>query len=145
MWPRIKNESDVPALVKNWSEFVHCHSWLILFMRVSKFVSLPQLLIPCICVCVSRFRFSGRILGLALIHQYLLDAFFTRPFYKALLRLSVHTNSYIPNFTCKWTSVKFILQYIAICKPTCSPLWPLRTKKHVHNYCWGQTNAVAED
>uniref|UniRef100_A0A671YHY4 HECT-type E3 ubiquitin transferase n=1 Tax=Sparus aurata TaxID=8175 RepID=A0A671YHY4_SPAAU len=34
------------------------------------------------------FRFSGRILGLALIHQYLLDAFFTRPFYKALLRLA---------------------------------------------------------
>ncbi|XP_016401747.1 E3 ubiquitin-protein ligase HECW1 [Sinocyclocheilus rhinocerous] len=33
------------------------------------------------------FRFSGRILGLALIHQYLLDAFFTRPFYKALIRL----------------------------------------------------------
>ncbi|XP_051971261.1 E3 ubiquitin-protein ligase HECW1-like isoform X1 [Xyrauchen texanus] len=33
------------------------------------------------------FRFSGRILGLALIHQYLLDAFFTRPFYKALLKL----------------------------------------------------------
>ncbi|XP_051785043.1 E3 ubiquitin-protein ligase HECW1-like isoform X2 [Erpetoichthys calabaricus] len=33
------------------------------------------------------FRFSGRILGLALIHQFLLDAFFTRPFYKALLRL----------------------------------------------------------
>uniref|UniRef100_A0A674PIP0 HECT-type E3 ubiquitin transferase n=1 Tax=Takifugu rubripes TaxID=31033 RepID=A0A674PIP0_TAKRU len=33
------------------------------------------------------FRFCGRILGLALIHQYLLDAFFTRPFYKALLRL----------------------------------------------------------
>lgn len=39
--------------------------------------------------CVFRFRFSGRILGLALIHQYLLDAFFTRPFYKALLRLWV--------------------------------------------------------
>lgn len=39
-----------------------------------------------VCVC-DRFRFSGRILGLALIHQYLLDAFFTRPFYKALLRL----------------------------------------------------------
>lgn len=37
----------------------------------------------------SRFRFSGRILGLALIHQYLLDAFFTRPFYKALLRMWV--------------------------------------------------------
>ena len=27
------------------------------------------------------------MLGLALVHQYLLDAFFTRPFYKALLRL----------------------------------------------------------
>jgi len=27
------------------------------------------------------------VLGLALVHQYLLDAFFTRPFYKALLRL----------------------------------------------------------
>lgn len=37
----------------------------------------------------SRFRFSGRVLGLALVHQYLLDAFFTRPFYKALLRLPV--------------------------------------------------------
>lgn len=36
-----------------------------------------------------RFRFCGRVLGLALVHQYLLDAFFTRPFYKALLRLSV--------------------------------------------------------
>uniref|UniRef100_A0A669CKR9 HECT-type E3 ubiquitin transferase n=1 Tax=Oreochromis niloticus TaxID=8128 RepID=A0A669CKR9_ORENI len=34
------------------------------------------------------FRFSGRILGMALIHQYLLDAFFTRPFYKGLLRIS---------------------------------------------------------
>lgn len=33
------------------------------------------------------FRFSGRVLGLALVHQYLLDAFFTRPFYKSLLRL----------------------------------------------------------
>ncbi|MGH0128708.1 UNVERIFIED_CONTAM: hypothetical protein FKN15_035834 [Acipenser sinensis] len=33
------------------------------------------------------FRFSGHILGLALIHQYLLDAFFTRPFYKGLLRI----------------------------------------------------------
>lgn len=29
------------------------------------------------------------MLGLALVHQYLLDAFFTRPFYKALLRLPV--------------------------------------------------------
>ena len=33
------------------------------------------------------FRFCGRVLGLALVHQYLLDVFFTRPFYKALLRL----------------------------------------------------------
>lgn len=33
------------------------------------------------------FRFSGRVLGLALVHQYLLDAFFTRPFYKCLLKL----------------------------------------------------------
>ncbi len=33
------------------------------------------------------FRFCGRILGLALVHQYLLDVFFTRPFYKTLLRL----------------------------------------------------------
>lgn len=32
------------------------------------------------------FRFCGRVLGLALVHQYLLDAFFTRPFYKGLLR-----------------------------------------------------------
>lgn len=38
---------------------------------------------------IFRFRFSGRVLGLALVHQYLLDAFFTRPFYKALLRLPV--------------------------------------------------------
>jgi E3 ubiquitin-protein ligase HECW2 len=38
---------------------------------------------------IYRFRFSGRVLGLALVHQYLLDAFFTRPFYKALLRLPV--------------------------------------------------------
>jgi hypothetical protein len=33
------------------------------------------------------FRFGGRLLGLGLVHQYLLDAFFTRPFYKALLKL----------------------------------------------------------
>lgn len=37
--------------------------------------------------CHEWFRFSGRVLGLTLVHQYLLDAFFTRPFYKALLRL----------------------------------------------------------
>lgn len=47
----------------------------------------------CVCVC-DRFRFSGRILGLALIHQYLLDAFFTRPFYKALLRLWVYMDTH---------------------------------------------------
>ncbi len=33
------------------------------------------------------FRFCGRLLGLALVHKYLLDAFFTRPFYKSLLKL----------------------------------------------------------
>uniref|UniRef100_A0A8C1T475 HECT-type E3 ubiquitin transferase n=1 Tax=Cyprinus carpio TaxID=7962 RepID=A0A8C1T475_CYPCA len=38
------------------------------------------------------FRFSGRILGLALIHQYLLDAFFTRPFYKNLKMVTKLTN-----------------------------------------------------
>ncbi|XP_071961734.1 E3 ubiquitin-protein ligase HECW2-like isoform X2 [Antedon mediterranea] len=32
------------------------------------------------------FRFCGRVIGLSIIHHYLLDAFFTRPFYKALLR-----------------------------------------------------------
>ncbi|XP_058791980.1 E3 ubiquitin-protein ligase HECW2 isoform X2 [Phymastichus coffea] len=36
------------------------------------------------------FRFSGRVLGLALVHQYLLDVFFTRPFYKALLRITAN-------------------------------------------------------
>ncbi|CAG0895957.1 unnamed protein product [Darwinula stevensoni] len=36
------------------------------------------------------FVFCGRVLGLALVHQYLLDAFFTRPFYKALLRLPMN-------------------------------------------------------
>nr|XP_009857929.2 E3 ubiquitin-protein ligase HECW2-like [Ciona intestinalis] len=32
------------------------------------------------------FRFAGRIIGLALVHHCLLDAFFTRPLYKMLLR-----------------------------------------------------------
>ncbi|XP_033639342.1 E3 ubiquitin-protein ligase HECW2-like isoform X3 [Asterias rubens] len=36
------------------------------------------------------FRFCGRVIGLAIIHHFLLDAFFTRPFYKALLRSSSH-------------------------------------------------------
>lgn len=45
------------------------------------------------------FRFCGRVLGLALVHQYLLDAFFTRPFYKALLRRLVkHTSSALKNW-----------------------------------------------
>eukprot|EP00095_Tigriopus_kingsejongensis_P006892 maker-scaffold125_size330479-snap-gene-2.15 protein:Tk06892 transcript:maker-scaffold125_size330479-snap-gene-2.15-mRNA-1 annotation:"e3 ubiquitin" len=35
------------------------------------------------------FRFCGRLLALALVNKYLLDAFFTRPFYKALLKLPV--------------------------------------------------------
>jgi len=35
-----------------------------------------------------RFRFAGRIIGLSLIHHCLLDAFFTRPLYKMLLRSS---------------------------------------------------------
>jgi hypothetical protein len=34
------------------------------------------------------FRFAGRVIGLAVVHQYLLDVFFTRPFYKALLRIT---------------------------------------------------------
>uniref|UniRef100_A0A8D0AWE7 HECT-type E3 ubiquitin transferase n=1 Tax=Sander lucioperca TaxID=283035 RepID=A0A8D0AWE7_SANLU len=41
------------------------------------------------------FRFSGRILGLALIHQYLLDAFFTRPFYKGLLLCDLSDLEYL--------------------------------------------------
>jgi len=36
-----------------------------------------------------RFRFAGRAIGLAVLHQYLLDVFFTRPFYKALLGVYV--------------------------------------------------------
>ncbi|CAK8696244.1 unnamed protein product [Clavelina lepadiformis] len=32
------------------------------------------------------FRFAGRIIGLCLVHHCLLDAFFTRPLYKMLLR-----------------------------------------------------------
>ncbi|XP_038044586.1 E3 ubiquitin-protein ligase HECW1-like isoform X2 [Patiria miniata] len=36
------------------------------------------------------FRFCGRVIGLAIIHHFLLDAFFTRPFYKALLRSASH-------------------------------------------------------
>ncbi|KAL5481729.1 hypothetical protein EMCRGX_G021957 [Ephydatia muelleri] len=31
------------------------------------------------------FRFAGRVIGLAIYHQKLIDAFFTRPFYKLLL------------------------------------------------------------
>ncbi|XP_067952073.1 E3 ubiquitin-protein ligase HECW2-like isoform X2 [Watersipora subatra] len=32
------------------------------------------------------FRFAGRMIGLCIVHQYLMDSFFTRPFYKMLLR-----------------------------------------------------------
>ena len=56
---------------------------------------MEKLTSPNICLFLSRFRFSGRVLGLALIHQYLLDAFFTRPFYKALLRLYVHSDTWL--------------------------------------------------
>lgn len=54
-----------------------CHSFFRLLTAFMRFF------------CYCRFRFSGRVLGLALVHQYLLDAFFTRPFYKALLKYQV--------------------------------------------------------
>lgn len=38
-------------------------------------------------IFLPRFRFSGRVLGLALVHGYLLEAWFTRALYRALLRL----------------------------------------------------------
>ncbi|EMP24364.1 E3 ubiquitin-protein ligase HECW2 [Chelonia mydas] len=57
------------------------------------------------------FRFSGRILGLALIHQYLLDAFFTRPFYKALLRISVNEHALLLSAI----FVYFLLVYVRLC------------------------------
>ena len=34
---------------------------------------------------VCRFKFAGRLIGHAIAQGYLLDVFFTRPFYKALL------------------------------------------------------------
>ncbi|ESN98476.1 hypothetical protein HELRODRAFT_101673 [Helobdella robusta] len=38
------------------------------------------------------FRFAGRMIALALVHQYLLDVFFTRVFYKQLLHIKPHLN-----------------------------------------------------
>lgn len=55
------------------------------------------------------FRFSGRVLGLALVHQYLLDVFFTRPFYKALLRHSCSLSDLEYLVSC---SFKFLLSFI---------------------------------
>lgn len=42
---------------------------------------------------LSWFHFCGRVLGLALIHRYLMDTFFTRPFYKWLLKVSLFQRS----------------------------------------------------
>ena len=47
---------------------------------------IDQLSVVSVCC---RFRFAGRAIGLAVLHQYLLDVFFTRPFYKALLGVYV--------------------------------------------------------
>lgn len=44
------------------------------------------LLVYCILSPHCRFRFAGRMIGLCIVHQFLMDAFFTRPFYKMLLR-----------------------------------------------------------
>ena len=52
-------------------------TYLLVFVDCSKW--------PCNC----RFQFAGRAIGLAVVHQYLLDVFFTRPFYKALLGVYV--------------------------------------------------------
>lgn len=36
-------------------------------------------------ISLFRFKFAGRLIGHAIAQGYLLDVFFTRPFYKALL------------------------------------------------------------
>ena len=36
-------------------------------------------------ILLCRFKFAGRLIGHAIAQGYLLDVFFTRPFYKALL------------------------------------------------------------
>lgn len=74
------------------SYVIGCSHRLLLFLSECLFLSFAHG--PHDVPCAFRFRFSGRILGLALIHQYLLDAFFTRPFYKALLRLWVDQKAF---------------------------------------------------
>ena len=52
---------------------------------MSMCVCMRVYVVLCIFLNFVRFRFCGRVIALALIHQRLLDAFFTRPFYKFLL------------------------------------------------------------
>ena len=63
---------------KNWEK--HVLNYLFYFFQISPVSAFVD-------NHLDWFRFCGRVLGLALVHQYLLDVFFTRPFYKALLRL----------------------------------------------------------
>lgn len=49
----------------------------------------PKIIMYLLYVFAIRFRFAGRVIALAVVHQYLLDVFFTRPFYKSLLRMYV--------------------------------------------------------
>lgn len=51
------------------------------------------------------FEFAGRVVGMALYHDRLLDAFFTRPFYKAVLGLPVTIADADPALqsTLQWT------------------------------------------
>lgn len=86
--------SPMSAFVDNHHEwwgslYTHTHIYKTANERSDMIFSILITLTLLMCVGF-RFRFSGRILGLALIHQYLLDAFFTRPFYKGLLRMYVH-------------------------------------------------------
>lgn len=55
------------------------------------------------------FRFIGRIMGMAVYHQRLLDAFFIRPFYKMLLskRITLNDMEYVDMEF--YNSVKYIL------------------------------------
>ena len=57
-----------------------------------------------------RFQFCGRILGLSLVHQFLLDAFFTRPFYKSLLKRYI-------NLLFVWYKVRIYLFWVDVCRP----------------------------
>ncbi len=108
------------------------------------------LLLPeCLCfwprdvTCVFRFRFSGRILGLALIHQYLLDAFFTRPFYKALLRLWVDQKplnafNYMQNLKTitKLTHCEHVVLYTSVEKTHLIDLWIFSIITPVFSVTW---------